>query len=392
MTRRKKILLWSAAGLVLVIGAINIFLFAGMTGLIKKYLPDISRTTGINIDLDKIWAVLPSGSVRISGLKMNNPKEFSANSGSFLSAGNIRANVSLLSLLRGKFNISSLDIKDGNLSIVRNQAGKLNTTAVSDSAKNASSPGGTGTPAGTGQQNPETKTPGLPGNNPAAGSQPGTAETAIGKVQIETILQYIDFKAIPADGGKLRLKIKIAAENISTYGDPDSETGDFSITGHLEDKPESFVINIRGKIAPMVNPKQPTFDINGTIANIRTEDFKELADSQGIEIGRADIDLNIKCRQGSYSRETSVVNAKISNLKASGKLVSLTKGASLSSANLSIPLKGTFEAPDFDPVGSIIDTLTGNIENITKALKSNKKVEKEINNFLDGILGGKKKK
>jgi hypothetical protein len=392
MTRRRKITLSILAILVLIIVTINIILFFGMTGMAKKYLPEIQKTTGFNIDFNRIWATLPGGTVKISGLMVNNPKEGSKNSISLLSVDHINANIGLFSLLRGIVDISSLKIENASLNIIRTRDGKFNAGGTGDKTRTGSRENGRDSHGETAQEQADTETGETPGKDQASSSQSAPAKASLGKVQIDTVVEYTDYKAVPVNGAKIRLNLKITADNISTFGDPDRETGVFSITGSMADKPDSFVIDIKGKIAPLINSRKPTFDIDGTIANIRTEDFKELADSMGVEIGRADIDLHVRCRKGSFTREASFVNATINNLQASGKLASVGKGASLSSATLSIPLKGTIQAPDFDPIGSILQTLTGNIDQITKALKSNKKIDKEINNFLDGILGGKKKK
>jgi len=384
MTRTRKIILSSLAALVLLFAVINIFLFYGMTGMVKKILPGISQTTGVTIGMNKIWATLPRGIVKISGLSLDNA---AGKDRSLVSAGHVRANLGFLSLLRGIITFSSLDIENAKMTIVRNKAEKSGTSPTGAMEQTVSSVNETAVTGNTSGQQSGTANAGAPAPDPAFLFRSELPRAALGRLRMNTVLEYID-----PDGAKLRLNLEITAENISTYGDPNQETGNFSVKGHLENKPDSIVIDIKGRVAPVVSTENPTFDINGTITNIRTKDFKELADAVGIEIGQADINLDIKCREGSYSREASFVNADIKDLKASEKLASKVKGASLSSATLSIPLKGTFAAPDFDPVGSMIDTLAGNIEAITRSLKSNKKIEKEINRALESLLGEKKKK
>jgi hypothetical protein len=402
MTRRTKItLLTTSIVLVILTVTANIIIAYGLTPAVRKMLPQIQKTTGISLDFDRISFTLPRGILGLTGFRVSNPDGFGSSDPCLLSLDRATMNVGLLAALRGVTSLSSVRVRDSKVTVIRNEHGLINAASLGTKTdekqgKPASRHGHTsrdrGTteepaPSGTGQDRQEdTK---QDAKQPAQEPMP---KLVAQNVNINTILEYVDLKTSNSNA-RIALDLKLKADDISTYGDPEKENGTLSLKGNIKDKPRSFVIDLKGKCAPLINPQKPTFEFSGTITNICTKDFKELSDALGIESERIDLDVSVKCREGEFAHGVSVVKAKITNLKVTGANAGKARGMSISSLSVSVPLKGTVDKPDFDFFGTLIGSILGNVDGIIKSIHVDQKsIEKKINGFFDSILGGKKKK
>ncbi|MDD4871436.1 MAG: AsmA family protein [Kiritimatiellae bacterium] len=400
MTYQKKTVLIIACVLALLIVIINVFLFFGLTSLAKNALPEITKTTGLNIDFNRLWVTLPSATIKCSGLKIGNPEGFTTNNVSFLSMDKASINIGILSLARGIIDLSSVCIKESRLTIIKNETGKINVATIGDITKSTSQkkqsklihPKQRDHEKPSGDQE-QTESSQILKRDTKQEKLAVTPKAVIGNARINTIVEYVDYQSSSANGARLALDLHIRADGVTTFGNPETANGSFSVNGHLEGKPHALVINIKGKIAPLSNPEKPTFEVYGTITNICTRDFKEFADVIGIESDCIDIDINVKCQDGSYSRGVSIIKVKTTNLKLTAKSAGKLRGTSISNLSVSIPLKGTVQAPDFDFLGTLLGTLMGNLDGMIKSINVDQKsIDKQINNFFNSVLGGKKKK
>jgi len=378
--------------------SINVFLFFGLTGVVRKFLPDIKKKTGIGVDFNRVWATLPFGTLKVSDLQVANPKGFGANDMPFLFVGKGRANLGLLSLLSGTVNISSVRLQDAKLTLVKNETGRINSVAFEEitgllSTQKQRQQPSTGIHAEGPSVTAETKSGEIPPGQEPQQASPSIPRTVIGKARIDTVVEYIDRTAAPGNAARIALAVKINADDITTFGDPEKETGTFSIKGHMDGKPTAFAIDVKGRTAPINDPHKPTFNVEGTITNICTADFKELADAIGIESEHIDLNIHIQCSNGVFVRGICFITAKIKKLKVTGKSADKMQGMSIDSLSVSIPLKGTVDAPEMDIIGALTANLAGNLDQVLRSINvDQKKVDKAITGFLNNVLGGNKKK
>ena len=381
MTRARKTLIIIVSVIAVVIAATNIFLFYGLTGIIKKRLPEATKTSGMHIDFSRLYATLPSGTIRLSDLVIDKTSNGGTNIDHIVLMGKAKVNVGILSLPLGIVNLSTIDITNTRLRLSGRQGGRSTKSQPDDKLPETTETGETNKiPDATGRSQPDTISPKTTQSIPKA---------VIGTARINTVVEYTN----PTNNTKLALDLRITADNLRTFGDQDKDQGSFAVKGNLEGKPNSLVIDIKGSTAPFSIPGKPSFEINGTITNICTRDFKEMAESMGIEADCIDFDINVKCAKGVYIIGKSAIRTKITNLKLVGKSAGKARGMSIASLSVSVPLKGTFEKPEFDLIGALINTFTGNIDTMIKSINVDQKnVDKKVDKFLNSILGGKKKK
>lgn len=402
MTQPNKTLLKIIAILAILVVSINIFLFFGLTGVAKKFLPDIKKKTGVAVDFNRIWTTLPGGTINLSGLKVANLEGFSANDMQFLSVGKGSVNVSLLALCRGMINLSSIHVQNARLTVVKNEAGTVNSLLFQEIArillaqkqkKQQQSQPETAKENDRFPEYPETKPVNAPAGSAVQQPWPAVPRSSIGKVRMDAVVEYIDRQISPGKAASIALALNIKADDITTFGDQGKETGSFSINGHMDRKPHAFAIDVKGTTAPVNDPHKPTFTVAGTITNICTADFKEFADAIGIESERIDLDIHIQCRNGTFVRGLCSLNAKIRKLKVTGKSAGRMQGMSIDFLSATIPLRGTVDAPDIDIIGALTANLAGNVDRVFRSINVDQKsVDKSITSFFNSILGNKKKK
>ena len=306
MTRAKKTLIVIVSVIVALIAVINLILFNGLTSIIKKRLPEVTKASGINVDFSRLSVSLPSGTVRLSDLIVNKHADTGTNTAHLLSMGKASINIGLLSLPRGVIKLSSIDIKDTRL-----------TLAGSNQGLSLMTPGGRSTGPQQGDTTPESTETGKTNRPPEDTGYSTPAHTTlqtvpkaiIGTARINTVVEYIN----PTNNVKLALDLKIRADNLRTFGNQEKDLGSFSVKGNLEGKPNSMMIDIKGSTTPFSIPGKPSFEVNGAITNICTRDFKELADSMGIEADCIDFNIRIKCDKGVFTWGACNIGTKITN-------------------------------------------------------------------------------
>lgn len=370
--------------LVLLVGGLQAVLYFGLTGILRTHvIPEVEAQAGTDIALQAARLNLLSGSVTVDGLSISNPEKFE--DPSVFSLRRAHADVAVLSLLRQVAEVAGISIDDARITICRRSDGKINLSELRKAIPYA-------------QESPEQPVAPPPDEpEPDLAQAEGMPKLLIGSLNANVLVEYVDHKQ--EDGPRrLALKLVLSGDDIATFPEADRQWGRVALTGHLDGDPESFVIDLKGTVAPLADPLRPSFDLGGSVASVDLALIQELTDKIDIAGDRSSLDLTIRCRNGVFDPKRSLITLRVTNARLIGKTAAKAKAeATLANLSLPLPLGGTIDAPKLDWEGALnrtlFDNLRDNPEAILKALdidekKINKEVDrgvKKLNKFLGEI-------
>ena len=330
--RRRRRLKIAGMVVLVILVLLQLFLAFGLVGAVRKHvLPQAERNLGVPVTVDRVAASLFGAKFRVSGLNVGNPSNFTESA--CMSLGDFRVNLGFCRLFAGVIEVST-HVKDLKLTIVRNGAGETNIVEIQRTAA---------------AHAPARATH-------AASTNAALPELLINDTRVDVLVEYIDHQTTnpPARFG---YEMTIKADDVATYTRwATNRWGAFSVGGHLDGKPEVFKADIRGKIAPILDPHRLNFEATGTITNIKTSDLGPLDAPLGIQSDSIAADLRIVCKDGVFQRN-SVLTLKIRNLKLVGKRTKRMLGMTIPpSLTVDVQLRGTVDKPDFDLMGTLLRT------------------------------------
>jgi len=382
MTVWKKTFLITAVCLIVLVCITGILSRTLLPAAAERSIPLVKERTGIDVSCDKISGNIPFGTVNLSGVKAVRKRSSKSSITTYLSSDNIGFRLGMLPLLRRQIELSSIKLTNSRLTIIKEKPLEAPPSSTASEViplkipdmQQALPPDSQTKLDATIKAGTDLKT---------EFSQKSSRKTTVSICgTFDTNVQYIDLKESPSGAARLALCLSITCDKFTPAGNVTGQEGTLLIKGHLEDNTSAFVVDLKAKTMGSETTGKPTFQLKGRISNIRTRDFKELADVIGFECDNLDLEMNITCKEGSYTAERSVMNARASNLLITSERAHFARGMNISGLTLSVPLEGTFENPEFDPLGALLRQITG-----SKDLSSG-----EISHMLDGLLGGRKKK
>jgi hypothetical protein len=332
-SRQRRLKVGGIVALIILV-PLQIYLKFGLTPLVQKYaIPQAEKTLGVPIKADSVAVSLLGIKTRVSGLAVGNPTGFTEPTA--LSLQDLRVNLGPSHLLAGVTEISSARIQGLRLTIIRDNAGETNIARIQQAA-------------------------GLLATGAVVSSSASAAlpQLQIGNVRADAVLEYIDYQVMTNVPFRIAYAMTVKAHDIRTYKPwvATNHWGTFSVDGHLENDPQSLRVNLKGKIAPILDPHTPSFEINGTITNLNAADLGPMAVEAGIQNGSLAADVHVVCKNGVFQRE-SVVTVHLDNLKIAGGTAKRLLGTAIpSSVTAAVQLKGTVDAPDFDLLGTLLRT------------------------------------
>ena len=213
----------------------------------------------------------------------------------------------------------------------------------------------------------------------------------IGESSIRTTLAYVDH-ALSDEVFRLTLALAVDSRNISTYELPGGKWGTFEIRGHLAENPRSFVINLQGKLAPLLDPEQPSFDLSGDIADVDLSRMQAVVKEIGLSSESVALNVSVRCRDGQFDRKMSSIAVRFKNARPEGKLAKRLKGMPLK-ADLSVvvPISGTVKKTRFHWEEALLRSLLENTASILQGIpednavldKNSTKLLKELGQALE---------
>ena len=348
------------------------FLEYGLNSAIRKYAaPAFREKTGVALEIRRIGVRLLSGAALLEGVAVGNPAGF--DEPVLLKVGSCNLNIGLSGLARGRIEqVKSLAVEDGVLTIVRNAEGDKNVQKLAQAFAARPRPGGK---AGERKRGAAQ----APEQGQDSGPAPGIH---LSGAVIRGRIEYIDhmpgrLQGALADEGaggpfSLALDASIRMKDIATFGDADLMSGSVTVKASLASCPSSCTFAAFGKVAPIVDPNRPTFELDGAFNEVELKLFKPYLEGSYVEDGRASGEFKLVCRRGEIDREESHLTLAIEKLTLSGALRRQFGGVSPEKMTVTIPIGGSLQAPEMDFKDAVKQALLDpkNLMSIVKAFSS----------------------
>jgi hypothetical protein len=295
--------------------------------------------------------------------------------------------VGLRGLLFGIAHISEVRVDDADATIVRNKSGAVNLLVMRDTwdSQKTKRPEAGSTP------HPSPPEPPLPKSAPRK-TRPSYRQPlprlTIDDSTIRTSLSYVDY-GLSDDVFRLTLKMAVEAHGISTSESPEGDWGTLKISGHLAENPQSFVVALQGRVAPLTDLNQPTFDLVGNIAEIDLSRMEAVSKKLGISSDSVAMNVDWRCRNGKFDPKTSQITIRFKKARPVGKLAKKLKGMPIQ-ADLSVvvPVSGTIRKLEFDWEAALIRSAMENASSILKNLPDdNPLIDKKTTRALKELNG-----
>lgn len=330
MSRKTKIILITLAAFTVITFIAQIVINYKLNKILRtEVLPQAAKSLGVNAGLKAVKVNLFGISAKVSKLHIDNPQGFSEPS--ILSLKSFYADVGVLSLLRKVIKISDLQADKLLFIAERNKEGLINIQEI--------------------QKNLAQSAPAVPTEEGEKKKEEAPEPVKLPRILLKKasaniIAEFEDFM-VSEPAFREGLKFSIKLKNIATFGKPSSKWGTLAIKGHLKSDSKAYVTSIEGKIAPILDPAKPSFDIEGKIINMDLTILRPYADAMGITGDSAELTLKMKCRDGEFDSSASYVNLKIKKPMFPGDLKKKTANISLpDELIIPVPIGGTVKEPD----------------------------------------------
>ncbi len=354
-----------ALGMVILLG-LHLFLQYGLTKAMREtVLPQLKTETGMDVRVGRLSINLPNGILCLKDLEVKNPEGFLLEN--LASVDRVDIEVDLLSLLKQKLVlVKNVEVENALLNVIRNQEGEINLSRL----KEAPSPSVAPVPA-TGKAPPE-KVPDLgkePVSMPQSVEGKPLPEVLIEAMQCGAKVRYIDLKLNSLD---IALDLNVVGSNLSTQKDPSTPWGDLFVIGSLGNSRASFTTDLHLRLAPVVDPQAPSFDLTGSIMEIDPRIMDEAYSKLGIRSAPFGLDPNLHCRDG-WFRDSSVV-LSLTDIVLEDKLAKRLGGmATIGALRFPVPIEGPLQEPTVDLQQAISAALGGNVQTL-------------LDSFLKGVV------
>ncbi len=357
-------------GVVILLG-LHLFLQFGLTNMMRKVvLPQIKADYGIDARVGRLSINLPNGLLYLKEVEVKNPEGFLLEN--MVSIERVVVQVNLFSLLNKKpVLVNRVEVENALFNVIRNQEGAFNIDSLQAAVPPSESV------QTVGKQLPEN-VPESGKELPAPSSQPAPSEMTepqpLPEVLIEAIacrakLRYIDLKMNQFD---ISLDLALSGSNLSTLRDPSAPWGDLSLIGSLGNRRTSFLTDLHARLAPLVDPESPSFDLTGKVMEIDPRILEEAYDKLGIRSAPFGFEPRLLCREGQFG--DSFVTLEIKDIVLEDKLADRLGGmASIGSLRVSVPIEGTVQAPMANVQAALTAAIGGNAQAL-------------VSSFLGGML------
>lgn len=313
----------------------------------QRILPWLQARYQADVQLRNISINILTGVLVVEGATIGNPPGFAGSA--MAEMPHFRLRLALHDLWRkDTVTVRSLRISDARLNLIRNPQGQLNLAGAAASA-------GGGTPGASGPDArpaaPESPRPPMLGKPP---------RLAVDKARIHTRVRYADhsplFQPAPLE---LELDLQIALDRLANYGRSDRLTGRLQVDGAICAAGRRTPLELRGRMAPLTDPRQLTFELTGSTKPFNLTDAPPLAAWLGVEQGLAACTITLAVSNNVLDPDKSILHFNFSEARLVPAARRRLGGIALPRVfTLRIPLSGTLEAPRANFEAAIAGLLT----------------------------------
>ncbi|MBI3987250.1 MAG: hypothetical protein HY343_10035 [Lentisphaerae bacterium] len=337
----KKIIFFLVLLIAAALPALHVLLSRGVTKAVREVvLPAVKQRLHVDVSAQEVGVNLFGGKAVVRNVRVASPEGF--DNSAMLLVQRFAVNLGLLSLIRGgATDIDELSLNDAILTVIRNKEGDINLKKVLERLRGTSE-----RPAGG--PRPEKPAP-TPPKGPASTAQSSTPKSLppirVGQLNARLLLQYFD-EAVSQPPFSLGLEARLKVRNAATFGDPETLSGTFQLDGALTSRDRKYAFVFSGRLAPIVDPAAPSFDLDGSMESVDVRLFAPFASKVDIEGGFISTRLHLVCRNGVFDESRSVVNLTTEKIKVSAARLEKLGGVEPPETfTIAVPIGGTLTEP-----------------------------------------------
>ncbi len=343
-----------ALGIVILVG-LHLFLQYGLTKTMREVvLPQVKEQTGIDARVGGLSLNVPNGILHLNDVVIKNPDGFLLEN--LASVDRVQVEVDIPSLFKQKLiKVKNIEVKNALVNVVRNKDGVINVNKLQEGLLTPPEPA-------PGEPVPQVEVP-EPQEVPPAGTpakQKPLPEVLVEALQCQAMVRYVDFKLNQLD---IALDLNVNGINLSTQRDPETPWGDISVVGSLGNDRSSFITDLNLRLAPVVDPQAPSFDLTGKVLEIDPRIMDDVYDSLGIRSAPFGLVPNLECRDGWL--QNSSISLNLVKVELEDKLSRQLGGmGTIESLRFAVPIEGPLNKPRADISKAFTGAIGGNVKTL----------------------------
>jgi hypothetical protein len=334
----------------------------------KAVIPAAEAKLQVDLDIAGASVNLFGGSVEFTGVKVGNPEGFEEPA--MFTLERAAVDVAIMKAIKEQiYEIAEVEIKDAELTIVKNADGLVNLKVLADTLSG-------GEKAEKPEEKPAEKPEETPEEKPAKEGPTELPQAVLKSLAINKTINYIDHKSKQ----NISIKAAIAIKNLSTFETEELNGGTILITGSLAGNTEVCKTHLEGNISPITDPMAMTFDLAGDIGNLDLSFVQPYLILAGIgSCQTAALKVNLVCNDGVFDDKVSQFGLELSNVVFSKPIAGLQ---GLPVLILPLGVSGTLAEPKVDGVADVL------VKAVTQSASKN--IGALVTGGLGGLIGGKK--
>ncbi|MEN7972408.1 MAG: AsmA family protein [Verrucomicrobiota bacterium] len=345
-----------ALGLVILL-SLHLFLQHGLTNAMREVvLPRIKAETGIDVRVGRLSLNVPNGILYLKRVEVRNPEGFLLEN--MASVDRVEVEVDIPSLFKKKpILVKNIEVENALLNVIRNKDGEINVSMLQ--AKLPQPPAQRDSLRSDGSvRKPEAGTP-----VPEPEKAKPLPEVLVEALACNAKVRYLDFRLDQLD---ILLDLGVMGGGISTQRGEDAPWGDVAIIGSLGDDRTSFITDLKLRLAPIVDPAVPSFDLKGKVLEIDPRVMEEVYNDLGIRSAPFGLEPGIYCRAGVF--RDSAVTLSLKDIVLEDKLADRLGGmASVDELRFSVPITGALTQPEVDVQQALSGAVGGNAQTLLES-------------------------
>jgi hypothetical protein len=325
---KKKILLAVFLLVLIALLAAQLALGRGLERAVRERVePALRERLQAEVHVGGVGVSLWRGAIRLRDVRIGNPAGFAE--ADCLRVESCEIRVGLEPLLRGRADeIREVTLRGVDLSLVRNPAGELNVARLA---------------AGRGGR-----------RRAGAWPPPSAGELAATLPRLSVLLGRFDGRLRLVDHAvsnrfELDLDAQATLRDIATWGDPTNLVGRVMVEASQAGNPDVFDMLLHIKLAPLLDPARPTFEVTGNLDDIPVKPLAPYLGDSGLEGGLVSGALRLACVAGELDPKTSQIDLTFQGPKLSDLArARLGSFAVPETFRMTLPMAGAIWAPQTD--------------------------------------------
>lgn len=325
--------------IVLLVLLISGALLFGFNGLLSSFVyPKLAADKGLEVQSDRASYNPFTGYLRLSDVEVANPIGFREPQLANLSLVEVKIKPSSL-VGGGPIIVERVNIDRGVIQLIRNEEGLLNVVALQQQMGLEESGSGSG-----------DTTMLVPVPAVKATTQP---EILIQSVEINSDVRFVDRQLTDLD---LMLHLAVLGQELGTVAG--HEWGRIQVMGELLSDRGAFNTELSMKLAPVVDPQRPSFDLEGRIMEIDPRLIAEASRKLGVSFAPFGVDPQLICREGNLAGSEVAVRLHDVAFSLGGNPTKVKQ------LQFAVPVEGTIHAPKFEVTSALMQALGGNTRSL----------------------------